>query len=70
METKDCLAKYLHSKDLEELIKSHDNQIDFVFIASCHSEFAAKIFQRSGVKHVIGIKYSETIKDEAVIAFT
>ena len=70
METSDCLANYLHADDLKERILKYDSKLDFVFIATCHSEFAAKIFLDAGAKHVIGIKQKDTVRDDAVITFT
>ena len=39
-------------------------------MASCHSEFAGKIFLASGAKHVICVDYDYKIADEAVLKFT
>jgi hypothetical protein len=54
MEGPDTLGSFLYEKDLKEIL--HNVQLDFVFMATCHSEFAAKIFLENGAKHVIGIK--------------
>jgi hypothetical protein len=45
-------------------------ELDFVFMATCHSEFAAEIFKNAGAKHVVGINKDEKIMDEAILTFT
>jgi hypothetical protein len=70
MEDEECLAKYVYQKDLKELVKNTGVKLDFVFMATCHSETAARIFLKSGAKHVIAIDRSEAIYDEAVLTFT
>ena len=40
MEDEDCLAKYVYQKDLKELVKNTGVKLDFVFMATCHSETA------------------------------
>ena len=52
------------------MIKQSGVRLDFVFIASCHSEFAVDIFSRAGARHVIGIKADSTINDVAILTFT
>jgi hypothetical protein len=52
------------------MIKQSGVSLDFVFIASCHSEFAVDIFRRAGARHVIGIKADSTINDVAILTFT
>ena len=47
-----------------------DVRLDFVFMATCHSEFAAKIFLEAGAKHVIGVDKDLKIDDDAVLTFT
>ena len=44
--------------------------LDFVFMATCHSEFAARIFLGTGCHHVIGINKSKSIYDQAILTFT
>ena len=41
-----------------------------MFVASCYSEFAGKIFLNAGAKHVICIREGQRIADEAVITFS
>jgi hypothetical protein len=45
--------------------------LDFIFVATCHSEFAAEIFYDNGegASHVIGIDKGYTINDDAAITF-
>jgi len=44
--------------------------LDFVFMATCHSEVAVNIFFEAGARHVIGIKHDQQIEDSAVLTFT
>ena len=55
LEDHKCLGQYLHEDDLKTLIKKSEVNLDFVFMATCSSAFAAKIFLEAGAKHVIGI---------------
>ena len=48
----------------------HVASLKFVFIATCHSEFAGEIFHAAGVEHVICVKKGNTIIDTAAIFFT
>jgi len=41
-----------------------------VFVASCYSEFAGKIFLNAGARHVICVKGGQQIADQAVITFS
>jgi hypothetical protein len=41
--------------------------LKFVFLASCHSEFAGFLFHYAGVEHVICVKQNEEIFDQAAI---
>ena len=45
--------------------------MDFIFVATCHSEFAAEIFYDNGegASHVVGIDKGYTINDDAAITF-
>ena len=45
-------------------------QPEFVFVASCHSQFAGKIFHQAGAKHVICVTEDAKISDEASIIFS
>jgi hypothetical protein len=55
MENERFLAEYLHVEDLKKMVKETNVTLDFVFMATCHSEFATKIFLDAGAHHVIGI---------------
>ena len=55
MENERYLAEYLHVEDLKKMVKAGSTTLDFVFMATCHSEFATKIFLEAGAHHVIGI---------------
>ena len=57
-------------RQLTKEIRKQFHGFDFVFVASCHSEFAAKIFLASGAKHVICVDYDNKIADTAVLKFT
>jgi len=70
LEDSECKGQYLYAKDMEEIIKQSELQLDFVFMAQCHSEFAARIFLNNGTKHVIGIDKERKVSDEAVLTFT
>ena len=67
---RDCLGKYLHADELKKIVAETEIQLDFVFMATCHSEFAAKIFLEAGAQHVIGINHEQPVKDDAIITFT
>jgi len=63
-------SEEMTEQQLTKLIKNTNVQFDFVFVASCNSEFAGRIFQNIGVKHVIVVKQGNNIADEAVILFS
>ena len=44
MEDDNCLGKYLYADQLTEMVQESGVKLDFVFMATCHSESAAKIF--------------------------
>ena len=50
-ETNDGLAHYITQEKLKEVVSS--TSLQFVFIASCHSQFAGEIFHNAGAEHVI-----------------
>ena len=52
------------------MMKESVKDLDFVFMAACHSEFAARIFLEAGAHHVIGVNQNAQIEDEAVVTFT
>jgi hypothetical protein len=61
---------YLSQTRLKTLIQESESEIQFVFIASCHSEKTAILFREAGAKHVICIRQDEPIMDLAQIYFT
>ncbi len=63
-------AETVSEEQLKKILESSKAELDFVFVASCYSEFAGKIFQNIGVKHVICIKSGNTIGDDVVIMFS
>jgi hypothetical protein len=68
LETDDGNAHYLSEDKLVKLIKELNAPLKFVFLASCHSEFAGFLFHFAGVEHVICVKQHEEIYDKAAIA--
>ena len=44
MENDNCLAEYMYADELKQKIADSNTNFDFVFMATCHSEFAARIF--------------------------
>ena len=68
-ENKTGWAELVSEMMLKELLKQWKTEIDLVFVSSCHSEFIGDIFFKAGINHVIWIKESKTISDEASIIF-
>jgi hypothetical protein len=62
-------GEYLYAKDLTDYIQNSKTQIEVVFISSCQSEFAGKIFYEAGIKHVICIRENHNVRDEVAIQF-
>ena len=55
-ETEDGEGELVSEKTLSEFMQSSNTKLEFVFVASCYSEFAGKIFLNAGAKHVICVK--------------
>jgi hypothetical protein len=70
LEDEHGMSDYLYEKDLKNMVDLMGANFEVVFIASCHSEFAGKVFSNAGAKHVICIKGSERISDDAALKFT
>jgi hypothetical protein len=70
MENDSCLGEYLYADDLTKMVEESNTNLDFVFMATCHSETAAKIFMNAGARHVIGINKDNSVLDEAVLTFS
>lgn len=63
-------GELVSEKTLKELILYSNINLEFVFVASCHSQFAGQIFLNAGAKHVICIRQESQVLDEAVITFS
>lgn len=57
-------------EQLKKMIRQNKCELDFVFVASCHSEEVGTIFQQAGAKHVICIKKQNEVLDDAALTFT
>ena len=63
-------TNYYFEKELEDLVNVRENKFEVVFVSSCHSEFAGKVFLNAGAKHVICISQAEKISDWASLKFS
>ena len=63
-------GELVSARKLRKLITSTLPNLDLVFVAACDSEFVGRIFQKCGVKHVVCVKKSKHVLDEAAIEFT
>ena len=63
-------AHFLTETHIKEFLDQSKCQLEFVFVASCHSEKTGKTFHRAGAKHVISIRQNEEISDQAQIEFS
>ncbi|CAI2377074.1 unnamed protein product [Moneuplotes crassus] len=59
----------ISAKKLKGMLDTFRTQIQVVVILSCHSEFVGEIFAKAGIPHVVCIKQTEKISDEASIVF-
>lgn len=50
---------------IQNILKQLKNNLKLVFVASCHSQSTAKVFQEAGADHVICIKNDYAILDDA-----
>lgn len=55
-ENEDGEGELVSEKTLKQLILKSNTNLEFVFVASCHSQFAGEIFRNAGAKHVICIQ--------------
>ncbi|CDW80630.1 nb-arc domain protein [Stylonychia lemnae] len=71
-EKEDGSSSYYTETDLKKLLlETYSHQkLEFVVVASCHSEQVGKIFQNCGAKHVICIDQKTILQDEAAIEFS
>ena len=63
-------SHYFFEEDLKTLVDLSKNKFEVVFVSSCHSEFAGKVFLNAGAKHVIWIRGEEQISDKASLLFS
>ena len=63
-------AQFMSEKKLTKLLEVSGTKLEFVFVASCYSQFAGEIFHRAGAKHVICVRKGERISDDASIMFS
>ena len=68
-EKDDGSAHFVSQKKLKDLFEMNVSSLKFVFLATCHSEFAGEIFHNAGVEHVICVRKDAEILDEAAISF-
>lgn len=68
-ETKKGYAELVSERMLKDILKQCKTEIEVVFVSSCHSELIGEIFFKAGIDHVICIKETEKISDEASILF-
>jgi hypothetical protein len=67
-ENEDASPFYMTEKMLKKYLddpKILQKDIEFVFVASCHSENISRLFHKLKVRHVICIKEEDTINDKA-----
>lgn len=69
-ETDEGDSQLISRTQLKNLLDTTKANLDFVFVASCHSEFVGRIFLEAGAKHVICIDHKQEVDDNAVITFT
>ena len=63
-------GELISSKDLREHVTKSPHVIDLVFVAACQSEDIGKIFQECGARHVVCVKKTRSVLDDAAIKFT
>jgi hypothetical protein len=57
-------SEFFFEENLKQALEVTDcKRLDFVVVASCHSENAGRVFLNAGVKHVICISKSKTMTD-------
>ena len=65
-------GELVSEKTLNNLVSKSmlDLDLDLVFVAACKSDFIGRIFKKIQAKHVICVKKTKEILDEAAITFT
>jgi hypothetical protein len=56
LEDENGKTSYYFEDDLKSHVEVSKNKFELVFVSSCHSEFAGRVFLNAGAKHVICIK--------------
>jgi hypothetical protein len=69
-ETDEGDSQLVSRQQLKNLVDSSGVRLEFVFVASCHSEFVGRIFLEAGSHHVICIDQQYEVDDSAVVTFT
>ncbi|CAI2381433.1 unnamed protein product [Moneuplotes crassus] len=70
LEDSTALADYYYQTELEALVKARKTNFEVVFVSSCQSEFAGRIFLNAGAKHVICIRQADKVDDLASLKFS
>ena len=55
---------------MADKLKDLPTNLQFVYVASCHSEKVGEIFLKIGVPHLICINQNQTILDKAAVDFS
>ena len=50
------ISQYVSGSTLKKQLETSETELQFVFVASCHSEKTGSIFHQAGAKHVICIR--------------
>ena len=70
LEDDNGMGKLVSEKILNSLITKMMPDLELVFVAACQSEFVGGIFSKCGASHVVCVKQSKHVLDEAAIHFT
>ncbi|CDW87037.1 UNKNOWN [Stylonychia lemnae] len=62
---------FLFEKQLSKLLVLHmKKELQFVVVASCHSQKCGEIFKKAGAKHVICVQKEKQLNDNAAVVFS
>ena len=64
-----CWGVFRSEKNISKILEKCKTDIKVVVMLSCHSERVGKIFFNAGIKHVVCIRETEKIADQACIIF-
>ncbi|CDW73918.1 sh2 domain containing protein [Stylonychia lemnae] len=64
------VSQFLFEKDLKQILSQYPSDLQFVVVASCHSENCGLIFKKAGASHVICIQQNKQLNDEVAITFS